>query len=675
VTFPSDEEDVQLRPMAKMEATAPNKQHNATRVAPPDATTGERSFIGAQRNLLAIRLLSCVSMARGREAFALTSSKHLIEILNVLDLSVGVAVSIAPPPPRSDWQVLQRASEHARAILDWESRSGQWPARATHNGDSMDEVASTRRSKVATFRGFSDLYVPILIEAECVATLVAGPFLTEPPSAEQIIESWAGLRGRAAERFDRELADYARAMIHTPVLGAKPLAAFRELLEILARALAGRPELPRDARRVVHLRNKVFSRMPGARQYKGAVMLDPVSNSYFLEGKLTDWEVNELRIRHMPNAVVAVMPKRTQTRAHDVVSTLVEAHTFQRHAADLSSHLGEALAAPLEDYGAYFLCYVPPRRNPSRQRLALVERAREIAERLERALGIQVTVGVGGLVTHASELPRCGRDAVVALQLATERQSPLLVYDEALADRTRQSPDRVPASLLLQLIDLLATGRLDELEVRRGDYVRAVLWDTGGRINEIRSQLAYALDALLARTLAQQPLDAKTHRDLRERFRESLDRAASSGLLTEAFDDATNVLARMAESPTEGRLELKLARAVRFIEDHHAQSITLGGVARHSGLSKTYFSERFKEWYGTGFNDYVRRTRVERAKHILRSSSLPIQTISQECGFGSVSHFNRAFRAIVGTTPSDYRESQRLLDPNIGKSQTENLPS
>ena len=205
------------------------------------------------------------------------------------------------------------------------------------------------------------------------------------------------------------------------------------------------------------------------------------------------------------------------------MSTLVEAHTFQRVASELSSQLGEALAAPLEDYGAYFLCYVPPRRSVSGRRLALVDLAREIAARLGRTVGTAVTVGVGGIVPHASELPRCGRDAVVALQLATERQIPLLVYDEALADRTGQSPDRVPASLLLKLIDLLATGRLDELEVQRGDYVRAVLWDTGGRINEIRSQLAYALDALLARTLAPLALDAKTHGDLRERFRQSLD--------------------------------------------------------------------------------------------------------------------------------------------------------
>jgi hypothetical protein len=157
-------------------------------------------------------------MARGREALALTSSKHVIEILNVLDLSLGIAVSVAPPSNRSDWQVLRRTSEHARALLDWESRSGQWPARATHNGDALDEVARTRRSKVTQFRGFYDLYVPILVDKKCVATLVAGPVLAEAPTAEQIALSWAGLRGRAAERFDRELAEYARAMIHIPVL-------------------------------------------------------------------------------------------------------------------------------------------------------------------------------------------------------------------------------------------------------------------------------------------------------------------------------------------------------------------------------------------------------------------------------------------------------------------------
>ena len=150
------------------------------------------------------------------------------------------------------------------------------------------------------FRGFYDLYVPILIPCECVATLVAGPILAETPSAEQIIASWAGLRGRAAERFDRELAEYARAMIHIPVLEARPLAAFRELLEYWrARWPAARYfRAMREGSCTCATRSSL--RLPTARQFKGAVMLDPVSNSYFLEGKLTDWEVNEFGIRHIP---------------------------------------------------------------------------------------------------------------------------------------------------------------------------------------------------------------------------------------------------------------------------------------------------------------------------------------------------------------------------------------
>jgi transcriptional regulator GlxA family with amidase domain len=54
------------------------------------------------------------------------------------------------------------------------------------------------------------------------------------------------------------------------------------------------------------------------------------------------------------------------------------------------------------------------------------------------------------------------------------------------------------------------------------------------------------------------------------------------------------------------------------------------------------------------------RTRIERARVLIRSTQASFGDIAAECGFSDQAHFNRVFRKLMGLTPGTWRRSQVL---------------
>ncbi|MBB6733547.1 helix-turn-helix domain-containing protein [Cohnella zeiphila] len=78
-------------------------------------------------------------------------------------------------------------------------------------------------------------------------------------------------------------------------------------------------------------------------------------------------------------------------------------------------------------------------------------------------------------------------------------------------------------------------------------------------------------------------------------------------------------------------------------------------VARVVGLSRSYFSQVFKETFGMSFNEYVRAYSIRNARKLLIRSSYPIYWIAEQSGFQDERYFSRVFRESTGLLPSEYR--------------------
>lgn len=98
-----------------------------------------------------------------------------------------------------------------------------------------------------------------------------------------------------------------------------------------------------------------------------------------------------------------------------------------------------------------------------------------------------------------------------------------------------------------------------------------------------------------------------------------------------------------------------MTRARIFIAHHSDDEISLTSVARTVNMSATYFSGKFKEATGINFVEYVARTRIEKARNLLRDPDLRISEIAFSVGFHSLSQFNRTFRNVVGESPRMHR--------------------
>lgn len=69
------------------------------------------------------------------------------------------------------------------------------------------------------------------------------------------------------------------------------------------------------------------------------------------------------------------------------------------------------------------------------------------------------------------------------------------------------------------------------------------------------------------------------------------------------------------------------------------------------------FSRYFRHEVGKPFTEYVNDVRCSEACVRLRRTDKAVAVIAQECGFATLSHFNRQFRQRHGVTPREFRTS------------------
>jgi len=96
--------------------------------------------------------------------------------------------------------------------------------------------------------------------------------------------------------------------------------------------------------------------------------------------------------------------------------------------------------------------------------------------------------------------------------------------------------------------------------------------------------------------------------------------------------------------------------AIDYIKHNYMKKITLDDISDFVGFSRHYFSRIFKHYTGMSFLNYLCRCRLSAAEEQLINSERSIQMIAFDCGFTSVTTFNRIFREQKKCTPTYYRQ-------------------
>jgi len=99
----------------------------------------------------------------------------------------------------------------------------------------------------------------------------------------------------------------------------------------------------------------------------------------------------------------------------------------------------------------------------------------------------------------------------------------------------------------------------------------------------------------------------------------------------------------------------KVAVALRFIQEHSSQPISMLDVLRYVGMSRSGLEKAFREYYVRPPMEQLRKVRIEKAKRMLRETDEAVQTIASLCGFHSSPSFCRTFALSTGMTAKQFR--------------------
>jgi len=115
-----------------------------------------------------------------------------------------------------------------------------------------------------------------------------------------------------------------------------------------------------------------------------------------------------------------------------------------------------------------------------------------------------------------------------------------------------------------------------------------------------------------------------------------------------------------AEGTRRGALAAwQIARVRAFIHENLHGTIHVKDLSAVAQRSKAHFARSFKQAFGEAPHAYVVRRRLERACHLMITSSASLREIALSVGFSDQAHLSRLFSRAFGQGPSEWRLAYR----------------
>jgi transcriptional regulator GlxA family with amidase domain len=96
---------------------------------------------------------------------------------------------------------------------------------------------------------------------------------------------------------------------------------------------------------------------------------------------------------------------------------------------------------------------------------------------------------------------------------------------------------------------------------------------------------------------------------------------------------------------------------------HLDQQLSVDDLAAHAVMSRRNFTRRFVEATGTTPARWVLARRLDEARRLLETTTLPVSRVAEECGFSSAVTFRQNFATAYATTPTSYRQRFAIPAP------------
>ncbi len=104
----------------------------------------------------------------------------------------------------------------------------------------------------------------------------------------------------------------------------------------------------------------------------------------------------------------------------------------------------------------------------------------------------------------------------------------------------------------------------------------------------------------------------------------------------------------------------KVLSIIELMEANLSEPLSLLEIADYAWLSRRQIERLFRQEMGRSPARYYLEIRLDRARHLLLQSTMPVVEVAVACGFVSASHFSKCYREIYERSPQQERAERKL---------------
>jgi two-component system response regulator YesN len=278
-----------------------------------------------------------------------------------------------------------------------------------------------------------------------------------------------------------------------------------------------------------------------------------------------------------------------------------------------------------------------------------------LCENLKRDIGgnKDFDIGIGRSYAGIDDLRKSYQEAFTAIDYVSRIEGGQVVHIADIQDG--EARIRYPLKEKAAFLSAIRMGDRDIALAQLQQLTTSLFTYGTDRDRLVRVRIYELLGAMIESAISGGG-DVDELLELSERYYNESATIRSRAHFAEWFRSLTEETIDVVTRSHSNRYDGIVRKAMQFIDEHFAESISVKDVADEVCVSESYFKSVFKKGSGYSYSEYLTRVRMEKAKELLHTTEKSVTEIAMDIGFHTPTSFSSLFRREVGLSPSQYKK-------------------